>query len=39
MLFIPFTAALCFHGKALRSICAILLVWYLVDRFYFTTRM
>lgn len=39
MLFIPFTVAMCFHGAALRVTCIILLVWYLVDRLYFTTRM
>eukprot|EP00752_Nemacystus_decipiens_P012610 g11167.t2 len=39
LLFIPFTVAMCFHGKALRVTCSILLVWYLVDRLYFTTRM
>ncbi|CAM9785957.1 unnamed protein product [Scytosiphon promiscuus] len=39
LLFIPFTIALCFHGRALRAVCAIILVWYLLDRLYFTTRM
>lgn len=39
LLFIPFTVAMCFHGPALRVTCSILLVWYLLDRLYFTTRM
>lgn len=39
MLFVPFIVAICFHTKALSVVGAILLVWYLVDRLYFTTRM
>ncbi|CAM9880830.1 unnamed protein product [Ectocarpus fasciculatus] len=39
MLFIPFMVALCFHGTRLKALSAVLLVWYLLDRFYFTTRM
>eukprot|EP00903_Cladosiphon_okamuranus_P005784 g5731.t1 len=39
MLFIPFMVAMCFHGGALRAMCAVLLVVYSLDRMYFTTRM
>ncbi|CAM9360989.1 unnamed protein product, partial [Laminaria digitata] len=39
MLFIPFIVALCFHGSVLRTLGIILLVWYVVDRLYFTTKM
>ena len=39
MLSIPFMVALCFHTRALRAIGAVLIVWYLLDRMYFTTRM
>ncbi|CAM9294444.1 unnamed protein product [Ectocarpus sp. 6 AP-2014] len=39
MLFIPFVVALCFHGTRLKALGAVLLVWYLLDRFYFTTRI
>eukprot|EP00904_Undaria_pinnatifida_P005538 jgi/Undpi1/2113/HiC_scaffold_12.g05499.m1 len=39
MLSIPFLLALCFHTKAVRSMGIVLLVWYLLDRMYFTTRM
>lgn len=39
LLFIPFTVALCFHGRALKALGVIILVWYLLDRLYFTTRM
>lgn len=39
MLFLPFIVAVCFHTKALRYMGAMLLVWYLIDRLYFTTRM
>lgn len=37
--FIPFIIAMFFHGTRLRNLGIILLAWYLVDRFYFTTRM
>lgn len=39
LLFIPFMVAICFHSKALSVLGAVLLVWYLLDRLYFTTRM
>lgn len=39
MLFVPFMVAICFHTKPLSMVGAILLIWYLVDRLYFTTRM
>eukprot|EP00752_Nemacystus_decipiens_P012611 g11168.t1 len=39
LLFIPFMVAICFHGKPLRILGAVLLAWYLLDRLYFTTRM
>lgn len=39
LLFVPFTVALCFHSPALKVVCSVLLVWYIVDRLYFTTRM
>ncbi|CAN0426842.1 unnamed protein product [Pylaiella littoralis] len=39
MIFIPFVLALCFHGEATRILCIVLLVVYIVDRLYFTTRM
>ncbi|CAM9830722.1 unnamed protein product [Sphacelaria rigidula] len=38
MLFIPMVVGLCFHSMAFRYIGAILIVWYSVDRFYFTTK-
>ena len=37
--FIPFIIAICFHGGSLRLLGAILLMLYLADRFYFTTKM
>ena len=39
MLFIPFIVAICFHGVVLRTLGIVLLVWYLLDRLYFTTKM
>lgn len=39
MLFIPFILGLCFHGNVLRYLCGMLLVLYVVDRLYYTTRM
>eukprot|EP00904_Undaria_pinnatifida_P005572 jgi/Undpi1/2144/HiC_scaffold_12.g05530.m1 len=39
MLFIPFIVAICFHGSVLMAEGTILLVWYLLDRLYFTTKM
>ncbi|CAM9558042.1 unnamed protein product, partial [Hapterophycus canaliculatus] len=39
LLTIPFMVAICFHGRSLRLLGAVLLVWYLVDRLYFTTKM
>ncbi|CAM9969245.1 unnamed protein product [Ectocarpus sp. 4 AP-2014] len=39
LLFIPFMIAVCFHGRALQILGAILLAWYLLDRLYFTTKM
>lgn len=39
MIFLPCVAAICFHSKALRIWGIILVVWYLLDRLYFTTRM
>ncbi|CAN0109472.1 unnamed protein product [Ectocarpus fasciculatus] len=39
LLFIPFMIAVCFHGRALQILGAILLTWYLLDRLYFTTKM
>eukprot|EP00752_Nemacystus_decipiens_P012591 g11151.t1 len=38
MLFLPALVALCFHSATFRYVGAILLVWYCLDRFYFTTR-
>ncbi|CAM9786026.1 unnamed protein product [Scytosiphon promiscuus] len=39
LLTIPFMVAICFHGRPLQLLGAVLLVWYLVDRLYFTTKM
>lgn len=39
LLFIPFMIAVCFHGRPLQILGAILLAWYLLDRLYFTTKM
>ena len=39
LLFIPFMVAICFHGRPLRILGAVLLTWYLADRLYFTTKM
>ncbi|CAB1097723.1 unnamed protein product [Ectocarpus sp. CCAP 1310/34] len=39
LLFMPFMIAVCFHGRALQILGAILLAWYLLDRLYFTTKM
>eukprot|EP00904_Undaria_pinnatifida_P005569 jgi/Undpi1/2141/HiC_scaffold_12.g05527.m1 len=38
MLFLPLLAALCFHSKMFRFVGSILLVWYILDRFYYTTK-
>ena len=38
LLFLPLLVALCFHSVVFRYVGSILIVWYVLDRFYFTTR-
>jgi len=38
LLFLPLMAALCFHSPHFGYVGSILLVWYLLDRLYFTTK-
>lgn len=38
LLFLPLMVALCFHSVVFRFVGAILIVWYLLDRLYFTTK-
>lgn len=38
MLFLALLVALCFHSVNFRYVGSILLVWYALDRFYFTTK-
>lgn len=38
LLFLPLLVALCFHSVTFRYVGSILIVWYVLDRFYFTTR-
>lgn len=38
MLFLAMLVALCFHSVVFRFVGSILLVWYILDRLYFTTR-
>lgn len=38
MLFMALLVALCFHSVHFRYVGSILLVWYLLDRSYFTTK-
>lgn len=37
-LFVPLTVAICFHSVTLRYIGSVLIVWFLLDRMYFTTK-
>lgn len=37
-LFLPVLIGLCFHSYVFRYVGSILIVWYLVDRFFFTTK-
>lgn len=36
--FLPLMVALCFHSVVFRFVGTILIVWYTVDRTYFTTK-
>lgn len=38
MLFLPMLIGLCFHSYVFAYVGGILLVWYTVDRIYFTTK-
>lgn len=38
MLFIFMLVALCFHSVKFRYVGSTFLVWYILDRFYFTTK-
>ena len=38
LIFLPLMVALCFHSVVFRYVGSILIVWYVLDRFYFTTR-
>lgn len=38
MLFLVMLVALCFHSVTFQYVASILLVWYLVDNFFFVTR-
>lgn len=38
MLFLPLMVALCFHSVVFRYVGTILIVWYTIDRVYFTTK-
>lgn len=38
MLFLALLVALCFHSVHFRFVGGGLLVWYVLDRFYFTTK-
>ena len=37
LMFLPLLVALCFHSVVFRYVGSILIVWYLLDRGYFTT--
>ena len=38
LLFLPLIIALCFHSVQFRYVGSILIVWYILDRLYFTTK-
>lgn len=38
MFFLPLMVALCFHSVVFRYVGTILIVWYTIDRVYFTTK-
>ena len=38
MIFLPLMVALCFHSVVFRYVGSILIVWYILDRMYFTTK-
>ena len=38
MLFLPMSIALCFHSVVFRYVGCIIVVWYTLDRIYFTTK-
>ena len=38
MLFLPMLVALCFHSAVFRYVGGILIVWYTLDRVYFTSK-
>lgn len=38
MLFLLMLIAICFHSVVFRFVGSILIVWYILDRLYFTTK-
>lgn len=38
MTFLPLMVALCFHSVVFRYVGSILIIWYIADRTYFTTK-
>lgn len=38
MTFLALLVAMCFHSVVFRYVGSILIVWYLLDRLYFTTK-
>ena len=38
MIFLMFLIALCFHSVHFRYVGSILIVWYVLDRLYYTTK-
>lgn len=38
MLFLLMLVAICFHSVVFRFVGSILIVWYILDRLYFTTK-
>ena len=38
MMFLAFLIALCFHSIVFRYVGSILIIWYIFDRLYYTTK-